>query len=300
MSIDIRQSQQFARFMEYLGWKTESVGKNKIYLRKFPLFGYFAKIPRPTLPLDWNAIDSLKSANRLFKLKIAPNVLVDDKKYLPYKREFQKNGLTPEQTPFNPVTTIYIDLQRPENEIFNSFTSAKRRAVRRALRNHLEVKVSNDFESFIEIRKRQYFPMGFLMVKEMQSLWKNFYPHNASLLLAYQTSFQPNPNSPPTFIHTTVYKNVNRPLAGILLLYYKKTAYYWLASSLMEGKKLFAPTLLVWEALKLAKKKGCIVFDFEGIYDERFPKASESWKGFTKFKEGFGGEKVVFMENFTS
>jgi lipid II:glycine glycyltransferase (peptidoglycan interpeptide bridge formation enzyme) len=56
---------------------------------------------------------------------------------------------------------------------------------------------------------------------------------------------------------------------------------------------------LVWEALKLAKKRGCRIFDFEGIYDERFPKAAASWKGFTKFKEGFGGEKIVYLENFT-
>lgn len=88
-----------------------------------------------------------------------------------------------------------------------------------------------------------------------------------------------------------------RPIAGILLLFYDQIAYYWFASSLPLGKKLFAPTLLVWEALKLSKKRGCQVFDFEGIYDERFPKASSSWRGFTKFKEGFGGKKIVYIEN---
>ena len=81
----------------------------------------------------------------------------------------------------------------------------------------------------------------------------------------------------------------------------------------LSGAKLGAPAsfylvalilfvvleVLVWEAFKLAKKRGCQIFDFEGIYDERFPKAGTAWKGFTKFKEGFGGEKVVFMENFT-
>ena len=72
------------------------------------------------------------------------------------------------------------------------------------------------------------------------------------------------------------------------------------AASSDSGNKNFAPTLLVWEAILLAKKLKLKAFDFEGIYDERFPKAAESWKGFTKFKEGFGGEKVVFMENFTT
>jgi len=52
---------------------------------------------------------------------------------------------------------------------------------------------------------------------------------------------------------------------------------------------LFAPTLLVWEALKLAKNRGAKQFDFVGVWDERIPNKFHEWKGFTKFKEGFGG-----------
>ena len=242
--------------------------------------GFFAKIPRPKLPVSWQQVIKLRNKYRIFKLKIAPHLLTKDKKYQLYKKDFLKRKFRIEQSPFNPVTSILIDLKRSQKEIFNNFSSAKRRAVRRALKNKIDVKVTDDIDSFIGIRKKQYFPLGFLMVKEMQQLWKSFYPDHASLLIAFASD--------------------GKPIAGILLLNYKKKAYYWLASSLLVGKKLFAPTLLVWEALKHAKKKGCTVFDFEGIYDERFPKASESWKGFTKFKEGFGGEKVVFMENFTT
>lgn len=280
MMKDIRQSPQFARFMTGLGWKAQKAGKNYIYLKKFPLMGYFAKIPRPKLPVSWQAVEKLRNKYRIFKLKIAPHLTVIDKKYQLYKKDFIKRKFRIEQSPFNPVTSILIDLKRPQKEIFDSFTPAKRRAVRRAHKNNIAVIVTDDIDSFINIRKRQYFLLGILLPKEMRMLWKTFFPNHASFLLARTLD--------------------GKPIAGILLLNYKKTAYYWLASSLSEGKKLFAPTLLVWEALKLAKKKGCTVFDFEGIYDERFPKAGESWKGFTKFKEGFGGEKVVYMENFTT
>lgn len=280
MNSDIRQSPQFARYMTGLGWKAQKAGNNFIYLKKFPLAGYFAKIPRPTLPVGWQVVEKLRNKYRIFKLRIAPHLTVLDKKYQLYKKDLLGRDFKVEQSPFNPVTTILIDLKRPQKKIFDSFTPAKRRAVRRAHKNNIVVKVTDDFDSFINIRKRQYLILGFLLPKEMRMLWKTFFPNHASLLLAYSSA--------------------GKPIAGILLLYYKKTAYYWLASSLSEGKKLFAPTLLVWEALKLAKKKGCTVFDFEGIYDERFPRAGESWKGFTKFKEGFGGEKVVYMENFTT
>ncbi len=76
------------------------------------------------------------------------------------------------------------------------------------------------------------------------------------------------------------------------MLHADKIAYYWLAAATNLGKKLFAPTLLVWEVLKTAKKNGCEVFDFEGIYDERYP--IKSWLGFTKFKEGFGGKEILY------
>jgi lipid II:glycine glycyltransferase (peptidoglycan interpeptide bridge formation enzyme) len=274
---DIRQSSRFAGFMKNIGWQVGKINSTFIYLKKFPIFGYFAKIPRLKPPFPFLEIKNLVKNKNIFQLKIAPFVTCENNKYKYYRSQFLNNGYKIENFPFNPTTDIYIDLKRKEKDIFNSFTPAKRRAVRRAIKNGIIARESDDLESFIRIRKKQYFPTGFLVVSEMKALWKNFYPKDASLILAY---------------------NQGEPVAGILLLFYDHTAYYWYASSLKIGKKLFAPTLLVWEALKVAKKRGCQTFVFEGIYDERFPKAAEGWKGFTKFKEGFGGKKVVYMENF--
>lgn len=46
-----------------------------------------------------------------------------------------------------------------------------------------------------------------------------------------------------------------------------------------------------------AKKRGCKIFDFEGIYDERFP--NKSWLGFTHFKKSFGGYEVSYPGTYT-
>ncbi|MBU1323407.1 peptidoglycan bridge formation glycyltransferase FemA/FemB family protein, partial [Patescibacteria group bacterium] len=59
-----------------------------------------------------------------------------------------------------------------------------------------------------------------------------------------------------------------------------------------EGKIKFVPTLLVWEAIKLAKKLGCKRFDFEGIDDKR-------WPGFTRFKKSFGGIEIEYRGSFS-
>ncbi len=278
---DIRQSPQFASFMHDIGWQVEKIENNFVYLRKFPLLGYFAKMPRPTMPTNTDKILLFKKSRKIFRLKISPYVVSPNKKYLTYQKQFLQAGFKIDSSPFNPTTNYLIDLTLSQDRIFNNFLEAKRRGVRRAIKNEIVVKESTDFEAFIKIRERQYLPVWFLVGGEMGKLWKTFYPNNAALLLAYKTT-----------------KTDKKPVAGILLLFYEKQAYYWFASALWEGKKLFAPTLLVWEALKLSKKRGCKIFDFEGIYDERFPKASASWRGFTKFKEGFGGKKIVYLENF--
>jgi lipid II:glycine glycyltransferase (peptidoglycan interpeptide bridge formation enzyme) len=276
---DIRQSSQFDQFMKDLHWQIKKIDGQYIYLRKFPFIGYFAKIPRLVFPYNFKELSVFVKRNRIFKLKIAPFVYEGDINYKKYKDKLLSFGLKIDNEPFNPTTTIYIDLLQPENKIFQKFSEAKRRAVRKALKNNVSIIVSDDYHAFVDIRKKQFSPMGFLITNEMKKLWENFFPENAKLLLAFHNKI---------------------PVAGIFLLFYDHIAYYWYASALNYGKKLFAPSLLVWEALKLSKKEGCKIFDFEGIYDSRFPKAGESWKGFTKFKEGFGGEKKVLIENFTS
>lgn len=275
---DIRQSSEFASFMQSIGWRTETFNDRLVYLRKFPLVGYFAKCPRPDAPLSFSGFAEFLKKNNIFHFKIAPNIPKDSSLYKQEKNKINSENFSVDVNPFNPTTTIIVDLMRNEKEIFKSFSEAKRRGVRKAMKNGISVSVSEDIDAFIKIRERQFYPLGILIKKEMHMLWQNFFPKKADLLLAKTSS--------------------EKFVAGILLLYHNHTAYYWFASSLPLGKKLFAPTLLVWEAIKLAKQKNCRVLDFEGVYDERFPKASQSWRGFTKFKEGFSDISRVLMENY--
>ncbi len=296
MAKDIRQSTKFAAFMASLGWQALKINSSLCYLRKMPFMNNFAKIPRPKEIYPIDDYQYFIRENNIFKLKLSPLIASDNIKFRKKKNSLLRNGFTIDMNPFNPTTTIEIDLKKPLEAIFNNFSQAKRRAVRRAIKNKIEVKISSDIESFVKIRQSQYFPFGFLVNKETRNIWQSFAPQNANLLLAYQSimkSYSPQ--------NSAIAGNSGvKPVAGILLLFYNKIAYYWFASSFKKGKQLFAPTLLVWEALKLAKKRGCTVFDFEGIYDPRFPKAAESWKGFTRFKEGFGGKNVEYFENLTT
>lgn len=273
--IDIRQSPQYASFMTDLGWKVEKVGRWNAFVKYFPLIGSYIKIQKIQPPIPFREIESLKEKYKIIKLQISPDSIESNKKIY---NQFLDNKFKIDYSPNIPTRTIHISLTNSEKVLFSNLSSAKRRAVRKGLKNEIIIKQSTDINSFINIRKKQNFPLGFLLIPEMKKLWKHFYPKNAALLIAYNEQKQ--------------------PLAGILLLFYKKTSYYWYASSTNLGKKLSASSLLVWEAIKLAKEKKFDIFDFEGIYDERFEGATKSWRGFTKFKEGFGGKILTYSGSF--
>jgi lipid II:glycine glycyltransferase (peptidoglycan interpeptide bridge formation enzyme) len=84
----------------------------------------------------------------------------------------------------------------------------------------------------------------------------------------------------------------NKVVASVMILSTGKTSYYMYSASSMAGNQVFAPTLLVWEALMWSKRRKLKVFDFEGIYDDRFP--LKRWKGFTRFKKSFRGEEIAY------
>jgi len=272
--MDVRQSPIYGKFMERIGWRVEQVSKGQIFIKQFPLFGSFIKIQRIKKPIPFAEIEELAKKYRAFKVAIEPDIVSEES----LEKEFFGLGYRINNSPFLPTKTLKVDLDLPVEQIFSLFQEAKRRAVRRAVKNGVVVREAGDIENFIEMKKNQLgilkFLLGHFTAREIKSLWETFSPKNVTLLMAYQ----------------------GQPLAGILLLFYDEVAYYWLAAATNEGKKLFAPSLLVWEAIKLAKKRGCRIFDFEGIYDPRFPQ--KSWLGFSKFKKGFGGKEVEYPGSF--
>lgn len=300
---DIRQSPPYAYYMETIGWKVEKVGKWNAFIKQFPLIGSFIKIQRIGLPIPFTDIQKLAKKYRAFRIVVELSLLTPPGS--PLRLRSGQAGHTgggmwrQSKTPYTPSKTIHIDLTASEDEIFQKFTEAKRRAVRRAIKNNIIVKQSNNINEFIKLKKKQDLPFGFLIQKDLQLLWQSFFPKYVCLLLAYQQK-KMTINTKNKYFNNIYYysESGEHPLAGILLLFYNHAAYYWQAAATKEGRRFFAPTLLVWEALKFAKMKGCKIFDFEGIYDERFPEATKNWQGFTKFKEGFGGEVVYYPKPF--
>lgn len=260
--------------MQLLGWSVVRCQLSdvscQIFIRKLPLLGNIGKLQRPKGKLDPKKLDEFTKKHGLAALYIEPSlntpVKIQNTKYKIHKDCFL------------PSKTIQIDLTQPQEKLFNQMKKDARYAVRFAQKQGVVIKESKDIETFIKLWQKSARSRGMWLPqkREIISLWNAFGP-KAHCLVAY--------------FDTPVYPSI--PVAGALIVESPNTAYYMYAFSTREGKKFSAPTLLVWEAMKLAKKKKCKTFDFEGIYDERYPQ-TKNWKGFTRFKEGFGGKIVIY------
>ena len=278
-----QQSPLYAQYMKHLKWGVASIDGTNIFWRRFPLLGAMAKIHRPEkLPPLKKLIPFLRN-NHIRRLVVEP-IATDSQSHVTRWCRSLPSWVSLNRSPFLPTKTIRIDLTQSEEEIFHAFTEAKRRAVRRATKLGVTVEQSKDIDALIRVKNTSAGLFGGITTTGIRELWKIFAPKHAAILLAYA--------------HSADYRlpitDYSPPIGGILLLFWDGIAYYWIAAGTKKGKKLFTPTLLVYEALKLAKLRKAKQLDFVGVWDERVPRQNHEWKGFTKFKEGFGGQTLYY------
>ncbi len=89
----------------------------------------------------------------------------------------------------------------------------------------------------------------------------------------------------------------NKPLASFMLFHTKNRFFYPYGGSTDTNREVMAPTLLMWESIKLGKKLGATSFDMWGSLG---PKAKEVERGygFHRFKQGFGGTLYQFVGTY--
>ena len=80
-------------------------------------------------------------------------------------------------------------------------------------------------------------------------------------------------------------------VAAVMIFVTGKTARYVYGMSGAEHREKMPNYLLQWEAIKLAKEKGCTIYDLWGAPDE-FTESDRMW-GVYQFKRGLGGEVVI-------
>ena len=264
--MDLRQSPQYANYLSQLGWVVEKINGNYIYLKKIPLLGYFAKIQRPPHPIKPSDITNLKKKYKVFRIVVEPLSPIPDR--------------IKQVTPYLPTKTLVIDLTPSEKEIVAGFAKDVQRAIAKLPITNFSTKGGSASGGQFSTTATQTEIVGFHQVWRRAVPWTRYVP-SLKNLLALKKSFEKD---------CLLITNDNK--CGVVFLIADKTLYYYLAWSNKKISHTADMYRLVWEGIRWGRSRGCTKFEFEGIFDDRFP--NKSWLGFSHFKSRFGGQEVSY------
>lgn len=272
--MDLRQSYEWGDYLSKLGWKVERVGNTQIFVRSLPLTGHSViKIQHPSNPLPFGEIDKIaKKYKALFILMEPTSEKYNEKDFINNKYQRSKMSLTH-------TASIFIDLK--QKNLFSTFSENARRNINKAKLNDLTVKevplknaTEEDCQIFFKLltnltKLKKFYVPGYSEFLKKAGGMKN----NSSFFFAYHKS---------------------QPVAAVWFVHFKDSGLYLQTGITKDGYKLLANYLLVWEVLQKSQKMKLKYFDFEGIYDPRFPKHRKSWQKFSEFKKRFHGDVVLY------
>jgi len=273
MEQDLRQSDGWAEYLESQGWLVEKLGGTKVFIRKIPPFGAVAKIQRPAEIPAVAEIDRIARKNHALFVKIEPLSTASNFELL------TNHGFVRDSSPNLATKTVILDLTKSEDELWKDLSQDARQSVRKAQNNHLQAvgfklgepgfdKALIEFHQLLKEtgRRGKFWTPTFDQLRKKAEIFGT----DAALFLAYSQS------------HT--------PLAGTFVLLDDGTH----SASSQEGQDLYASYFLLWETIKGLKARKVTRLDLAGVYDPRFHRATQSWRGFTAFKKKFGGKEVEY------
>lgn len=290
-ALDARQTKEWAKFLEHLKWKTEKIGTTYIFLRRLALLNQsLIKIQHPVGPVDLKKIELFAKKEKALFIIIEPH----NRGFV--ESDYIKHGYSKSKIQFAHSATIKIDLTRSVNKMYSAFSTNAKRNIKKAEKNIFikmvalkDVKDASVLQQFYSLyaatgkEKKFYVPSYAEVSAKIRAFKKTSY-----ILFAYEK------NSP----HMDSIHGEKEPIAVLWIGHFDNVLVYFHPGNTKKGYKLLANYLLVWEALKLGKKLGLQVFDFETMYDYRYPKENKAWIGYTEFKKKFGGEEVYYPQSW--
>ncbi len=254
--MDLRQSREYGEYLRQKGWVVES----GMLIRNIPLTPFSVlKYQRWEKEVDWQTLKRLQKKYRVIYTVLEPKSEV-------IKRE----GYRLSKSPYLPMSTVIVDLRKEKKELKRLVSKDARQWLRKT--EGLRVVVIKDEKKLVEFRdewkraKRGYV----LSQRDMLRLINSF--GDKCWVLGVMEDY--------------------RLVGGMITLVAGKTAYYYFAWTSKRGRQVGAQYRLVWEGMMKAKEKDLSTWDFEGIYDDRWP--LKGWRGFSLFKKKFGGEIIKF------
>jgi lipid II:glycine glycyltransferase (peptidoglycan interpeptide bridge formation enzyme) len=154
--------------------------------------------------------------------------------------------------------------------------------IRVAQKHNVVIKEDNSPEAFKE----------YLRLTEETTSRQGFYAHNAKY---HKTMWKIMHDAGIAHLFTASHEG--HVLSAWIVFVWQDSVYYPYGSSDRNHREVMAPTLLLWEIAKWAKKKGIKKFDLWGAMGAS-PDTNDPWYGFHRFKQGFNPQHVEFIGSY--
>ena len=258
MNNQFLQSLEWEKFQKSLNrktWRIEDVLiiKHDLFFNKSYLY-----CPRCSNKISNTFLDQVKQIakqeNSIF-LKIEPE---DNFQFSIFN--FQKSTKQ-----IQPGKTVILNITKSEDELLNQMHNKTRYNIKLAEKKGIEIKESDNIDSFLKLLKETAKRDGFHL--HLEEYYKKMLEENLVKLF--------------------VAKHKNKVVAANLVCFFDKTAIYLHGASDYNHRQLMAPYLLQWKIILKAKELGLKKYDFWGIDEDK-------WPGVTRFKKGFNGKEISY------
>jgi lipid II:glycine glycyltransferase (peptidoglycan interpeptide bridge formation enzyme) len=193
----------------------------------------------------------------------------------------------------HPELTWELDITPSEEEILIRMRKTTRYLIKQAQKND-EVKIIQSVNS-IDVEK-------FDELNQQTVDRHHFFPFSLDYLKNELSAFFPD-NQISIFLG----RYRDELVSSGIFVFWQGIGFYHHGASSLKYSKIPVSYLLLWEAIKEAKKRGCKKFNFwgiapvfvetkTGISNFQFPISKHPWAGLTLFKIGFGGYKKEYIK----
>jgi len=273
--IDIRQSDKWGKYLESVGWESHRTsGEINIYFRR-SFIGTMIKIQKPSVITDAD-LDEIETFCKKLKplfIKIEPFIGQD-------VSVLEKKGYVFSEEPLTPPSTIYIDLTKSEEELWDNISHSGKYSIKRAQR---EGTVTRFYQNPPMEKLLLYFEMVKNTGRRKHFYIQPIHHHNTRVKIFGKDC------------HLVLsFNREGELLSGKFYLCFGDMVLYSTGGTSEKGLKTKAGYELLWKSILYFKGLGYKVLDLEGRDDVRFAQATKYWGGFTHFKEKFGGENIEF------
>lgn len=256
------QSPAWGEFRKSMGIDVVRIFGWQLTFHKIPYtpwtIGYFPKGPLPTQKMI-KKLTALGKEKRALFIQIEPNTT-------------QPVDLPKSHHPLFTKQTFVLDLTKSEDELLAAMHPKTRYNIRLAQKHGVTVSENNGaFEEYLKLTRET-------------TQRQEFYAHNETY---HRKMWEIMHKAGIAHLFTATYQG--EVLSAWIVFVFGDTIYYPYGSSSVLHREVMAPTLMLWEIAKWAKKQGLKKFDLWG---------ADPKHGFHRFKQGFNPKLVEFSGSY--